>query len=135
MSHALKAGCIYGAVIFILGIVLGSLREWVLAPVLGRTIVVLLEGPLILLASWWLAGWLIRAWRMPARVGQRLVMGAMAFAVLMAGEAAIAVFGFGRTLLAHLQAYASAKGMLELLPQLAFAMLPLLHMYRDRRMS
>jgi hypothetical protein len=32
----------------------------------------------------------------------------------------------------HLAAYMTLKGMLELLPQLAFALFPLLHLIRER---
>lgn len=132
MIIALKAGLLYGAMIFSLGFVLGSLRELWLGPIFGRDAVVLVEGPLILLAAWFVAWWLV--WRMPvaASSGARLAMGMVAFALMMAGEACVAVFGFGRTLAVHLQAYATAKGVLELMPQVAFALFPLLHLIRER---
>jgi hypothetical protein len=132
MSPALKAGLVYGTLVFALGFVLGSLREVVLAPRLGRDVVVLIEGPLILLFAWFVAWWLVRGHDVPRLAGQRLLMGLVAFALLMAGEAAIAIFGLGRTLAMHLGAYMTAKGVLELLPQLAFALFPLLHLFRER---
>ncbi len=132
MSAALGAGLAYGAVIFALGFALGTLRELVLAPLFGRDAVVLVEGPLILLAAWLLAQRLIRRHAVAARATRRLAMGAAAFALLLAGEAAVAVFGFGRTLAMHLGAYVTARGMLELTPQIAFALFPLLLMIRER---
>jgi hypothetical protein len=132
MKAALDAGLVYGAIIFVFGVVLGTLREVVLAPLIGRDTVVLVEGPLILLVAWFVAWWLIRGHGVPALAGHRLAMGAMAFAVLMSGEAAVAVFGYGRTLAMHLAAYATAQGMLELMPQVAFALFPLLHLIRER---
>lgn len=132
MRPALNAGLVYGAIVFALGFVLGSLRDMLLAPLFGRDLIVLIEGPLILLVAWFVAWWLIRGHGVPGRAFDRLAMGAMAFALLMLGEAAIAVFGLGRTLAMHLGAYTTAKGVLELVPQLAFGLFPLLHMCRER---
>lgn len=132
MDRALRAGLVYGSGIFTLGFLLGTLREIWLAPLFGRDAVVLVEGPLILLAAWFAAWWLIRGHGVAALAGRRLLMGAVAFAVLMLGEAAVAVFGYGRTLAMHLATYATAQGMLETMPQIAFALFPLLHLIRER---
>lgn len=132
MKAALNAGLVYGATVFALGFLLGTLRELLLAPLIGRDAVVLIEGPLILLAAWFLAWWLIRGHAVAAEAGARLLMGAVAFALLMAGEAAVSVFGFDRSLAMQLQTYATAQGMLELMPQIAFALFPLLHLIRER---
>lgn len=132
MMAAFHAGLVYGAVIFALGFVLGTVRELWLAPLLGRDAVVLFEGPLILLAAWFLAWWLIRGHGVPGLAGQRLLMGAVGLALGMAGEMAVAVFGFGRTLAMQLSIYATTQGMLELMPQVAFGLLPLLHLIRER---
>lgn len=129
---ALNAGLVYGSSIFALGFSLGALRELWLGPLFGRNVVVLVEGPLILLTAWFLAWWLIRGHAVAALAGQRLAMGAVAFMLLMAGEAAVAMFGNGRTLAMHLATYTTAQGMLELMPQVAFALLPLLHLARER---
>ena len=59
-------------------------------------------------------------------------MGAAAFGLAMIGEAAVAVFGFGRPLAIHLASYATTQGVLELMPQLAFALFPFLHLVRER---
>ena len=132
MIVALKAGLLYGALIFSLGFALGSLREIWLGPIFGRDAVVLVEGPVILLASWFAAWWLVGQTPVAQTVPARLAMGAVAFGLAMLGESAVAVFGFGRTLAMHLAAYMTHKGMLELLPQLAFALFPLLHLIRER---
>jgi hypothetical protein len=132
MRRAVEAGLVYGALIFALGFVFGTLRELLLAPLLGRDAVVVAEGPLILLAAWFLAWWLIRGHGIARQVASRLGMGLIAFTLLMSGEAAVAMFGYGRTLAMHLQAYATTQGMLELMPQLAFALFPMLHLVRER---
>ncbi|MFY8039354.1 MAG: hypothetical protein ACOVN4_06805 [Bosea sp. (in: a-proteobacteria)] len=132
MRPALNAGLVYGSGIFALGFLLGSLRELWLAPLFGRDAVVLVEGPLILLAAWFFAWWLIRGHGVAGLASRRLAMGAVAFVVLMLGEAAVAVFGFGRALAMHLATYATTQGMLETMPQIAFALFPLLHLIRER---
>jgi len=132
MITALRAGLVYGSGIFALGFLLGTLRELWLGPLFGRDAVVLVEGPVILLAAWFFAWWLIRGHGVAGSAGTRLAMGAVAFVVLMLGEAAVAVFGFGRTLAMHLAAYTTTQGMLETVPQVAFALFPLLHLFRER---
>ncbi|MGL4438593.1 MAG: hypothetical protein ACRCUE_04920 [Bosea sp. (in: a-proteobacteria)] len=128
----MRSGLLYGAIVFAFAFVLGTLRELWLGPIFGREAVVLVEGPAILLAAWFVAWWLIRGHGVAALVDQRLVMGLVAFALLMLGEAAVAVLGFGRTLAMHLSSYATAQGVLELMPQVAFALFPLLHLVRER---
>ena len=130
MSSAVPAGLLYGLLIFALGFILGTARELWLAPLFGRDAVVLVEGPLILMAAWLLCWWIIRRLGAPARPGSRLAMGALALLLLLTGEALVAVLGFGRTLAAHFAAYATAKGVLELSPQIAFALFPLLQLLR-----
>ncbi len=132
MTRALNAGLVYGASIFTLGFFLGSLRELWLGPLFGREAVVLVEGPFILLVAWFVAWWLIRGHGVASLISHRLAMGAVGFALAIAGEMTIAVFGFGRTLAAQLAIYATAQGMLELLLQIAFALFPLLHLMRER---
>jgi hypothetical protein len=133
MPAWLRAGLAYGAIIFALGFVLGAAREMVLAPLFGRDVVVLVEGPVILLASWFAAILLVLRNVVPASVQARLAMGATAFALVMVGEALVAVFGLGRSLSMHLSAYATQRGMLELMPQVAFALFPVVHLLREAR--
>lgn len=131
MAAVLTAGLAYGGAVFALGFILGTMRELWLAPLFGRDAVVLVEGPLILIAAWLVCWWVLRRFALPPVPAGRLLMGAAAFALLMVGEALVAVFGFGRPLAVHLSAYATAKGVLELLPQLAFALFPLIHLLRE----
>jgi hypothetical protein len=126
MAAALKAGILYVCGIFALGFVLGTLRTLVIAPLLGPLIAVFLELPLILAASWWLCGVLVRRLSVPKDAGLRLLMGAIAFAVLMVAELALAVWGFGRTPAQHWAAFAALPVQIGLAGQIGFALLPLL---------
>jgi hypothetical protein len=132
MMAVVLAGLLYGLAIFALGFVLGTLRELVLAPILGRDAVVLVETPIILIAAWLTSGWLIRRWSLAPKVTPRMAMGAAAFALLMVGEALVAVFGFGRGLAVHLAGYATLRGLLELAPQALFALFPTLRLLAPR---
>jgi hypothetical protein len=128
---AVRAGLAYGAALFGCGFVLGAIRELLLAPLVGRGAVVALEAPVLLALSWLIAGWLIRHVRVPASLPARAAMGLVGFALLMLGEAGVAVFGFGRSLSMHLADYATARGLLELAPQIGFALMPLLRLLRE----
>jgi hypothetical protein len=128
----LAAGLLYGLLIFVLGFFFGVVREMALAPMMGRSAVVMIEAPLILICAWLLAWRLIR-WRgVPAAWGPRLVMGATGFALLMLGELGVSVFGYGLSPARHFAAYAHWRGFLELSPQIAFGLIPALHLVRER---
>jgi hypothetical protein len=128
---AVRAGLAYGAALFGCGFVLGAMREFLLAPLFGRGTVVAVEAPVLLLLSWLIAGWLIRRCAVPGTVEARIVMGLAGFVLLMLGEAGVAVFGFGRPLSMHLAGYATARGLLELAPQIGFGLIPLLRLLRE----
>lgn len=130
MQSAVLLGFAYFTAVFAIAFLLGALREIVLAPLVGRAAVVLVEAPLILLAAWLWSGFLLRHFPLPLRILPHLAMGLVAFALLMIAEAMLAILLMGRTLAEHLAIYATPAGALELLPQVAFALLPALHVLR-----
>ena len=125
-SRSLIAGIAYCGVVFAVGFVLGALRVTLVVPRLGETVAVALELPVILAISWMACRWLIVRFAVPADRNARLVMGATAFAVLMAAELGVSMIIFGRTLADHLDQYRTAPSLLGLTGQLAFAAFPLL---------
>lgn len=114
------AGSYFGAV-FALGFVLGVVRTLMLLPMVGPTVAVAIELPLMLGASWWMAGRLRRRW--PLAPTAALAMGGIAFVLLMTAEAAISLAS-GRSLVQHLALYAEPAHQLGLAGQLAFALFP-----------
>jgi hypothetical protein len=130
--RVLGAGALYCALVFALGFVLGALRVLVLVPALGLWGALLLELPVILAASWLVAGRVIRWCGVPPGWAPRMGMGAVAFALLMGAEFALGQLMFGRDLAAHLAQYAAPTAQLGLAGQLAFAAIPLLHRSRPR---
>lgn len=115
----------YWAGIFALGFVLGSVRVLWLASRIGALIAVLAELPLMLAASWLWARRLARRHPLASR-GEALGAGALAFALLLASEAALGRFGFGQDLCAWFAALWRLPGAVGLAGQLAFAALPAL---------
>lgn len=131
---AARAGAAYFAPVFAAGFALGALRVLVLAPALGETAAVLVELPVMLALSWRAAGWAAARCGAPGRVGPRLVMGGVAFVLLMAAEFALwramADGGAGD----FLGRYAAPHALLGLLGQLGFAAIPALRLaFGDRR--
>ena len=123
---SLPAGIVYFAVVFAAGIALGTARVLVVVPA-GETAAVLIELPIILALSWMVCGWLIA--RLKPR-GSGLVMGGVAFALLMVAEFALARFGFGQSASVYLAHFATVPGIAGLLGQIAFAVIPVLRLRR-----
>jgi hypothetical protein len=123
MREAFKAGAIYFALVFTIGFALGAARLLVVAPRVGEMTAVFLELPLMLAASWFACGYVLRRRHLSQR-HRRLVMGAVAFAMLMIAEAILSTL-MGGTLAAHFASYRTAPGLLGLAGQLAFAAMPL----------
>jgi hypothetical protein len=62
---------------------------------------VLIEAPLMLGISWFACGWLIGRFSVPPLPGSRLLMGTIAFVLLMIAELSVSVIGFGRSVFEH----------------------------------
>jgi hypothetical protein len=121
LSH-LPPALIYAAVTFAGGFVMGVLRVTWLAPQVGDLAAVAIELPLMLALSWWVAGRVLGHWSVPPGVA-RLAMGAMAFAALMAFEAATTL-AFGGSLSAFVTGLATPHGALGLSGQIGFGLIP-----------
>jgi hypothetical protein len=128
VSRAAQAGVAYAAVMFAVGFALGTLRLLVLAPRAGTLAATLLELPVMLALSWVVCARLVRRLGVPAAIGPRLVMGAVALGVLLAAETVLGVTLLGRTLAGQLQSYAEPAAALGLVAQLAFALFPLVQL-------
>ena len=133
MNAAIKAGVAYFGAVFLVGFMLGAIRVFGLVPRLGEILSVLLETPVILTVSWFVSGWTIQEFRVSSAASRRLLMGVVAFALLMLAEMGVSVFAFGRPIEDHLAAYRSSPGLIGLVAQIAFALFPL--MQRNHRSS
>lgn len=121
----LRPALAYLGVILALGFVLGTLRTVWLAPLVGATVAVACELPVLLAASWWWSARVLRRWPLPSR-SAALAMGSLAFALLMVSELALANALAGQSAAAWLASLATPAGALGLAGQAVFAVIPAL---------
>lgn len=130
---AVKAGLVYFVLVFAAGFALGTIRVLFLVPAVGETAAVLVETPIMLSISWIACRYIIRRFGVPPVPGDRLIMGAFAFALLMIAEIGVAWLLGRRSVSAYLAHYLTLAGALGLAGQLAFAAFPLLQQKLSRR--
>lgn len=130
---SVAAGAVYFAIVFACAFAVGTVRVLVIAPRIGDISAVLLEAPIIITLSWFVCGWSVRHFAVPAGGGARLTMGLVAFLLLMAAEAVLAVLVFGQTIAKHFAAYTQPAGALGLAAQLVFAAMPWIRGVLSRR--
>lgn len=123
MPTVAKAAAAYLAPVFAVAFLLGALRVTLVAPQTGPLAAVALEVPLVLALAWLVAGRVLARWPLPP--AGRLAMGALAFALLMLAELALAL-GFGQTPARFLADLATPPGLLGLAGQAGFGLIPLL---------
>ncbi|MBN8817709.1 MAG: hypothetical protein J0I80_03180 [Sphingomonas sp.] len=132
MPRVLAAASSYFAAIFALGFALGVIRTLWLAPALGATPAVLVELPVMLGASWLVAQRLIST--PPAMApAKALRVGALAFAMLMAAEALLAVTLGGRSLAHWAADLIRTPGWIGLAGQIVFGLMAWLAAMRRLR--
>lgn len=124
--RAAAAGTIYCGVVFAAGFGLGAMRALVLAPAIGELAAVLVEMPLILSLSVFVAGRLIGKMRVGKTLAERLVMGASAFGLLVVVETGLAIVLTGQPPSEQLAAYGRPDKLVGLAGQILFAALPAL---------
>lgn len=126
MRQALIAGTAYFALLFGLGFLLGTMRQLLMGLGLDRGQLVLAEIPVMLVFAWWAAGWSASRFAVPASTKARMVMGTAMFALLRLGEAAVGFALMDLSLDRQLAALWTWGGALEMVPQAATALFPLL---------
>lgn len=127
----IRAGLAYATIVFGAGVVLGTFRNLLLVPRFGEIASVLLELPLMLAVSWWVAGVVVRRFRVPARAMQRIAMGGVALVALWIAEAALLAL-LGTPLAQIPAAFVAGGGAVGLAGQIVFATFPLLRLSRRR---
>lgn len=125
--NLLKFSFFYFLGIFTLGFLLGTIRITVLVPKIGATIAILIELPLILSVSWLFCGYLIRRFAIGRAWHVLLFSGAFAFILLFIAELSFSVFAFGQTPESFFAGFRTFHGLIGLLGQIIFALIPLAH--------
>lgn len=122
MVAGLIAGLFYFGTVFAAGVALGAVRVTLLVPAMGEFGAVLVELPVILGLAWLAAGWAVRRFDVPVGL-PRLVMGEVAFVLLIGAEFALGV-ALGRPPGAVVAGWATPAGALGLAGQVVFGALP-----------
>ncbi|MBX3318877.1 MAG: hypothetical protein KF890_03280 [Nitrospira sp.] len=86
--QALKPGFVYFLLVFGTGFVLGTIRVFLIVPLVGHRTAELLEMPLMLIATVLAARWTIRRFSEPRTSAARLSIGGIALGLMLAGELA-----------------------------------------------
>lgn len=121
--NILKAGAAYFVIIFALGFVLGTIRVLLTAPRMGDLNATLLELPVLLIASWIVAGWLIKHFKIAPEAKYLIAMGVIAFAILMIAEPMLGL-SFGKSLKTQWIDISKPAGLAGLSGQILFALIP-----------
>jgi hypothetical protein len=124
-----KAGSAYFVLVFGIGFILGTIRVLGVAPRLGELVAILIELPIILTAAWIICERVSARFLVPDRWRPRLVMGGVAFVLLMLAELGLSVL-LGNSIGEYLDAYSSSPGALGLAGQMIFAIFPLVQLKR-----
>jgi hypothetical protein len=111
--------------VFAVAFCLGIVRTLIVAPRVGEAAAVLLEAPIILVVSWWMSRWCIRRFNVGDGTADRVLMGAIAFIVLMLAEFALSVLLFHRSPADYAAAFLTIPGALGLMAQICFALIPM----------
>ena len=119
------AGLAYAILAFAVGFALGTVRVLLVVPRTGPTVAVLLEVPVILAASWWIARLCAARFEVSRAVAARVVMGLAALLILTLAEVTLSLFLFGRSVTEYLASLTTLAGAIGLAGQVAFAAFPL----------
>lgn len=126
LATCTEAGSIYALCVFAVGVGLGTMRVLLVAPRLGATVAVLLETPIMLAVSWIVSKRVARWYQLRADINGAVLMGVVAFVVLMLLELAFSMLVFGKHPLEYFAGYLSVPGAIGLAAQFCFAAVPLL---------
>ncbi|MBK5932900.1 hypothetical protein C8N32_1191 [Rhodovulum imhoffii] len=126
MKNAVSAGVVYFVLVFGVGFLLGLVRFMIGGPLGTVGSAQALEIPILLVLCWVAAGWLVQKFDVPAKVTHRLVMGSVAFVLLLIAGLTVSVYGYGQGILGYLAAYATLWGGVGLALQFAVAFFPMI---------
>lgn len=123
--RSLKAGFLYFALVFAAGFLLGAIRVILLVPRVGARTAELLETPVMLLVSFVAARWVVRRQAVPFTLLNRLGMGAIALALLLAAEFGFVLWLRGMTIRQYFATLDPVSGTAYYVALLVFALMPM----------
>jgi len=120
-----KAAFAYFLAVFAVGFVSGMIRVPFLVPRLGARLSEILELPVMLVASFFLARFVLRRFG-PFSAPRRLAIGVVALVLLVATELAVVLIVLGQSLPQYVAGRDPVSGIAYLLSLVAFAFMPIL---------
>ena len=123
-SAVVVVAAAYFMTVFALAFAMGVVRTLIIAPRVGPTVAVCLEVPLLLVASWVIAGRLLS--QRPLELRERVAVGAIAFGLTMASEALLSGLLRDQSVIEWAATLLSPLGLIGLAGQLGFAAMPAL---------
>jgi hypothetical protein len=124
--RALTAGGLYFLIAFVVGFVLGAVRELAIAPRIGSDLAILLETPVMAIVAWFAARFSIRRLSVPRGLAARLPMGVLALILLLGAEALLTQALRGGSLLDHWKTFGFLAMLANVIGLVWFALAPLL---------
>lgn len=123
--RALKASGLYFLSVFGVGLVLGTIRVLLVVPYLGVRWAELMEQPLMLLASFYLARLVVRRFG-PFSRSRRLVIGVSALGLMLGAELGLTLLLQGLSPAQYVASRDAVAGAAYVVSLAAFALMPLL---------
>jgi hypothetical protein len=123
--NPIVAGVAYFAVVFIVGGLLGPIREFILAPAFGATTGVLIEAPIMLAVMWLTAHALVARLPSPS-VMSCLVLGCVGLTLVIVAEAWLTQMLRGMTFQQYVASFTPGRAVISLGLYVVFALVPLL---------
>jgi hypothetical protein len=127
VRKSVTAGAVYFAMVFAIAFVLGVIRTLVLVPRLGAMTAVAIEVPILVVISWVACRRSLRRFAVPPTFGDRIIMGLVAFALLIGAELLLSILLTERGLAGFFTGFAEPEQQLGLAGQVAFALMPIVH--------
>ncbi len=121
--RVLRAGAMYFTLVFVCAFMMGVVRTLWLVPMVGTTRAVLIEVPLVLTISWFIARSIVRRQALDT-ASSRVAAGLIAFLLLMTAELALAGALADQTPAQWAASLFSVPGIIGLAGQIGFAAMP-----------
>lgn len=122
----LKAAGLYFLLVFGAGFVLGSIRILFIVPRFGERLAELMEAPLMLIVIVLAARWVVRRFRIPYEVFDRLAVGSVALGLILLLEFTLVLRLRGLSVAEYIQERDPVSGTVYYLMLVIFALMPLL---------
>jgi len=90
--RVLRAGALYFAIVFGVGFLLGPIRILWIVPRVGTRTAELIEAPIMLAVSVFVARWVVRWLTIPPTFSARLGMGLLALVLMLAAELSLVLW-------------------------------------------